>query len=94
MSIVCYIQVNLLVAIPMAVVDLGVSIAVTLAGLAWLLIGPVMDIVQVTNTDTLDTMNDTYTRNIYISNVCCVCAMLCECCLCVTCVCSSWPGSK
>ena len=47
-SRVCYVQVNLLVAIPMAVVDLGVSIAVALAGLAWLVIGPVMDIVQVT----------------------------------------------
>ena len=69
----CYVQVNLLVAIPMAVVDLGVSIAVTLAGLAWLLIGPVMDIVQVTSTDT----NDTYKvyLHIYISTVCCVCTM-------------------
>ena len=60
--IVCYTQVNLLVAIPMAVVDLGVSIAVTLAGLAWLLIGPVMDIVQVTSTDSIDT-------NIWISAI-------------------------
>ena len=51
----CYVQVNLLVAIPMAVVDLGVSIAVTLAGLAWLVIGPVMDIVQVTTRDTNNT---------------------------------------
>ena len=39
----------------MAVVDLGVSIAVTLAGLAWLVIGPVMDIVQVTSSDSIDT---------------------------------------
>ena len=50
----------------MAVVDLGVSIAVTLAGLAWLLIGPVMDIVQVTSTDTLDTTNDTYNKYLHI----------------------------
>ena len=67
----CYVQVNLLVAIPMAVVDLGVSIAVTLAGLAWLVIGPVMDIVQVTSSVT----NDTYKiyLHIYIFTVCCMC---------------------
>ena len=64
---------NLLVAIPMAVVDIGVSIAVTLAGLAWLLIGPVMDIVQVTSTDTLDTTNDTYKKYLNIYCVLCVC---------------------
>ena len=51
----------------MAVVDLGVSIAVTLAGLAWLLIGPVMDIVQVTSTDTLDTTNDTYKKPVVLT---------------------------
>ena len=82
----CYVQVNLLVAIPMAVVDLGVSIAVTLAGLAWLVIGPVMDIVQVTSTDSIMQDISTY----LLCAVCVVvCTMLCECCFCATCVCSS-----
>ena len=52
----------------MAVVDLGVSIAVTLAGLAWLVIGPVMDIVQVTSSDT----NDTFKIYLHIYCVLCV----------------------
>ena len=68
---------NLLVAIPMAVVDLGVSIAVTLAGLAWLVIGPVMDIVQVTTRDT----NDTF--KIYLHIYCVPCGVCCVCTMCM-----------